>query len=200
MKIGIVGTGNIGGTLAKLLVEAGHEVVLSFSRSEEKLRALADTLGHQASTGTPSDAVAFGEVVIFSIHYAVLSEALAQLGDAAGKVLIDTGNPVDISLPQGVSGAQEMAQRLPKAHLVKAFNTLYYKTLLSEAHADPPLVMPLCGDDAGAKERVARLIREVGFVPLDLGGLEEAVKQESGGLFFNQSLTKVQAQALMREA
>ncbi|WP_046246343.1 NADPH-dependent F420 reductase [Hymenobacter terrenus] len=195
-KIGIVGAGLIGGNLARLFTQAGHQVLLSFSRAPQKLRTLTQELGSNAQAGTPAEAAAFGDIIVLSVHFAALDAALAQTGNLQGKILIDTNNPFDITLPPGVSGAQEIARRLPGAHIVKAFNTQGYTVLLEKSFATPRLVMPLAGDDA-AKDVVASLIVAAGFEPFDLGNLAEAHLQEPNGPFYNKALDRAHAQTLL---
>src|SRR5437660_11187139 len=92
MKIGVIGAGRIGGNCARQAVKAGHEVMLSFARDQAKLEALASELGDRATVGTPAEAVAFGDVVILSVPWDTIPEALAQAGELSGKVVIDTTN------------------------------------------------------------------------------------------------------------
>ena len=92
MKIGVIGSGHIGGNCARQAVKAGHEVMLSFARDPAKLAQLSSELGERASTGTAADAAAFGDVVIFSVPWSMIPDGLAQAGDLSGKVVIDTTN------------------------------------------------------------------------------------------------------------
>jgi 8-hydroxy-5-deazaflavin:NADPH oxidoreductase len=138
MNIGIVGAGLIGSSLARLCARAGHSVLLSFSRSTDKLNALAAEIGPLVQVGTPAEAVQFGEIVVLSVHFEAMDTAIAQMGDMTGKVIVDTNNPFDIKLPAGMTAAQEVLRRLPHVRLVKAFNTLYYVELVSKSIA-------LCG-------------------------------------------------------
>ncbi|OWP61495.1 dinucleotide-binding enzyme [Hymenobacter amundsenii] len=192
MNIGIIGAGQIGGKLARLLAPH-HHLLVSFSRSPEKLAALARQAGPSVQTGTPAEAAAFADVLILSVHFAAMDDALAGLGNVAGQVLIDTNNPFDIQLPAGVTAAQEVLRRLPGVRLVKAFNTLPADVLRHHNGQQPPLVVPLSGDDAAAKTTVARLILDAGFAPFDLGGLDAAAMQEPNGSFYNQQFTLEQA-------
>jgi predicted dinucleotide-binding enzyme len=181
LKIGIIGTGKIGGTLATLWAKAGHQLLLS-SRHPAELKSLAKTLGPKVSVGTPRAAAQFGDVVLISIPYG----ALPQLGhdlahELAGKVVIDTGNPYpqrdgDMALEARRKGTGvASAEFLPGVRLVRAFNAISYKALASEAHrAGDPIGIPLAGDDPQALAVAQRLVRDAGFEPVVVGGLSRA--------------------------
>jgi predicted dinucleotide-binding enzyme len=130
MKIGIIGSGRIGGNAGRLFAGAGHEVLFSFSRDPQTLADLAASVGPLARAGTPREAVEFGEVVMLSVPWGVIDEALAQAGPLDGKIVIDTTNQYDmatwtlIQFPDGLSAAEFNQRRMPGAKLVKAFNTL----------------------------------------------------------------------------
>jgi predicted dinucleotide-binding enzyme len=183
VKIGIIGAGRIGGGLARQLAAAGHQVLLSFSRDRAALDELAAQIGSSANTGSPPDAVAFGEVVVISVPWSVLPLALEQAGRLDGKIVIDTTNqfggpPLP---PEGQTAAQFNAERMPGARYAKSFNTL---TSAFQAEAagrvrDERVVQWLCGDDAAAKEVVGGLIEDAGFVPVDLGGTASCAVMEA---------------------
>ena len=189
MKIGIIGTGNIGGTLSQLWVEAGHEVILS-SRHPQKLIPLAHKLGKKATVGTPEEAARLGEVVLLSIPLGEipgLSKTLVK--SLVGKIVMDTCNPyperdgqAGIEALQGPEGSGEwVAHHLPGAIVVKAFNSVYYKTLQSEAHRRvDPIGIPLASNDASALSTVAMLVREAGFGPVIVGNLQRAKEFDHG--------------------
>ena len=125
MKIGIIGSGHIGGNVARQAARTGHEVKLSFSRDAASLEALASELGSGVSTGTPAEAVQFGEIVVFSVPWGVIPDALEQAGDLTGKVVIDTTNQFG-SGPKpapGETAASFNAARMSGARYVKSFNT-----------------------------------------------------------------------------
>src|SRR5262249_13970907 len=126
VRVGIVGAGRIGGNAARLLAAAGHEVKLSFARDHSTLAALAREIGAGASAGTPADAVAFGEVVVFSVPWGAIPQALEQAGDLTGKIVIDTTNQFGSGpMPAaGQTAAQFNAARMPAARYTKSFNTL----------------------------------------------------------------------------
>jgi 8-hydroxy-5-deazaflavin:NADPH oxidoreductase len=179
VRIGVIGAGRIGSNAARLFRQAGHEVFLSYSRDVEKLRALADGLG--ASYGAPGEAVAFGEVVMLSVPWATVDDALAQAGPLDGKIVVDTTNqfgPGGVEhLPEGLTAAQLNLRRMPGARLVKAFNTLT-AGFQAEA-AGRGVAMFLAGEDAAATEVVANLIRDIGFAPVDVGGWAEVSIMEA---------------------
>jgi 8-hydroxy-5-deazaflavin:NADPH oxidoreductase len=168
--VAVLGAGRIGGNIARQLARAGHRIVLSFGRDEPKLQALADELG--GSVAAPADAVAASEVVVVSVPWSALPEALEQAGSLAGKIVIDTTNqfgagprPVD-----GQTAAAFNAERMPGARYTKSFNTLTAGFQAQTAHREPRVVQWVCGDDPGAKELVAGLIQDAGYEPVDLGG------------------------------
>jgi predicted dinucleotide-binding enzyme len=181
LKIGIIGAGHIGGTLAKLWVNAGHQVMLS-SRHPDELKGLAQSLGPRASTGTPAQAAIFGDVVLVSIPYG----ALPQLGhdlqiELAGKIVLETGNPypgrdgdmANVARRKGTGVAS--AEFLPGVRLVRAFNAIKAQDLASEAHRSGELfAIPLAGDDAKALAVAQRLVRDAGFEPVVVGSLAHA--------------------------
>src|SRR5215471_9624634 len=156
-KIGIIGAGHIGGTLAKLWVEAGHEVLIS-SRHPDELKPLAAKLGPLAHVGTPREAAQFSNVVLISVPYAALPQIGRDLRtELAGKIVLDTGNPypgrdgpmADDARKKGTGVAS--AELLPGVRLVRAFNAISAASLASESKRKGELVaIPLAGDDAEA--------------------------------------------------
>jgi hypothetical protein len=182
-SIGVIGAGRIGGNAARLLAAAGHDVVVSYSRDADRLQALADEIGGRA--GTPADA-ARADVVILSVPWGRIDEALAQAGPLDGRIVIDTTNQFGggglEALPEGTTAAQLNQRRMPGARLVKSFNTLTSAFQASQAHRPDPeqrVVLFLAGDDQDAKATVAGLIRDAGFEPADVGGLADATVMEA---------------------
>jgi predicted dinucleotide-binding enzyme len=174
VRIAIIGAGRIGGGIARQLGAAGHELMLSFSREPAKLAELAGQLGARAGTGSPAEAAGFGEVVVISVPWSTLPQALEQAGPLAGKIVIDTTNqfggpPLP---PAGQTAAVFNAARMPGARYTKSFNTLTsaFQAETAGRTGDQRVVQWLCGDDAGAKQVVAGLIEDAGFAPADLGG------------------------------
>jgi hypothetical protein len=174
VKIGIIGAGRIGGGVARQLAGAGHQVMLSFSRDRAALDGLAAQIGPSASAGSPADAVAFGEVVVISVPWSVLPQALVQAGPLDGKIVIDTTNQFGgPPLPAaGQTAAQFNAGRMPGARYTKSFNTLTsaFQAEAAGRSGAERIVQWLCGDDSAAKQVVSGLIEDAGFVPVDLGG------------------------------
>jgi predicted dinucleotide-binding enzyme len=177
MRIGIVGSGRVGGTLGGVWVKAGYEVMFS-SRNIGHDRALAARLGRNARAGTPREAAAFGGVLLVSVPYRALPEVGKELADLIkGKVLIDTCNPFASRDGEIATWARQKgaglasAELLPGARIVRAFNAVGY-TRMGEAHEQPGRIgMPIAGDDAQAIEVASRLIRDIGFEPVLIGGL-----------------------------
>ena len=177
MKIGIVGSGRVGSALGGVWVKKGHEVMFS-SRNIEHDRALAAKLGGNARAGTPREAAAFGEVLLVSVPYGALRDVGKDLGGLLkGKVVIDTCNPfpgrdgeiAEWARKKGAGVAS--AELLPGARLVRAFNAVGAGRMGS-VHEEPGRVgMPIAGDDTGAIEAASRLIRDIGFEPVLVGGL-----------------------------
>ena len=178
LKIGVVGSGRVGGTLGGVWVKAGHEVMFS-SRDLDNDKKLAASLGPNARAGTPREAAAFGEVLLISVPYRALPDVGKDLGTLVnGKVVIDTCNPIpardgDIATWAREKGAGlASAELLPGARIVRAFNAIGY-TRMGAAHEEKGarIGMPIAGDDAKAVELASRLIREIGYEPVLIGGL-----------------------------
>ena len=177
IKIGIVGSGKVGGTLGGVWVKAGHEVMFS-SRHIEQDKALAAKLGPNARAGTPREAAAFGEVLMISVPYRALPEVGKDLADLLkDKVVIDTCNPFvsrdgDIATWAREKGAGlASAELLPGARIVRAFNAIG-SARMGTAHEEPGRIgMPIAGDDAQAIAVASRLIRDIGYEPVLIGGL-----------------------------
>jgi len=176
MKIGIIGSGRVGGAIGAVWVNAGHEVMFS-SRTLENDKALAARLGGGARAGTPREAAAFGEVVMVSVPYGALPSVGKDLGDLLkGKVVIDTCNPFPrdgeiANWAREKGAALASAELLPGARLVRAFNAIG-AARMGSAYQEPGRVgMPIAGDDSKAVEVASRLIREIGYEPVLIGGL-----------------------------
>lgn len=178
LKIGVVGSGRVGGTLGGVWVKAGHEVMFS-SRDLDNDKKLAASLGPNARAGTPREAAAFGEVLLISVPYRALPDVGKDLGTLVnGKVVIDTCNPIpsrdgDIATWAREKGAGlASAELLPGARIVRAFNAIGYARM-GAAHEEKGerIGMPIASDDAKAVELASRLIREIGYEPVLIGGL-----------------------------
>jgi predicted dinucleotide-binding enzyme len=180
MRIGIVGAGMIGSTMAKLWAAAGHDVRLA-SRHPEQLAPLVKTLGPRASAGTPAEAAAFGEVVMITVPLGAMPGLATDLAPLlAGKVVVDTGNAYEKRDGESARAATNhpggsaawAAAFYPDARWVKGLNTVYFKVLESEAHRDGDRVgIPLASDDRDAMDLVAGLVRDAGLDPVIVGPL-----------------------------
>lgn len=181
MRIGLIGAGNIGSTLARLAVEHGHDVMISNSRGPETLAGLVSHLGERATAGAAARAAEFGDVVVVTIPLKNYRKVPAA--ELANKIVIDTNNYYpkrDGQIPELDSGAvttsELLAAHLPESRVVKAFNNIYYADLAAQGQpAGTPgrRALPIAGDDAEAKKVVAGLIEEFGFDVIDAGGLAE---------------------------
>ena len=188
MRIGLIGAGSIGSTLAELAIEHGHDVVLSNSRGPETLAGLVSGLGGRASAATAAEAAAAGDLVVVTIP--LKNYRQVPVAELAGKTVIDTNNYYpqrDGQIPELDSGAttssELLAAHLPAAHIVKAFNAIYFKDLGSQGEPTGTphrRALPIAGDDAGAKRVVTALIEEFGFDVVDAGGLAEGRRFEPG--------------------
>jgi predicted dinucleotide-binding enzyme len=198
MRIGIIGAGMIGSTMAKIWSDAGHDIRLS-SRHPEQLHDFVATLGSRAAVSTPAQAAKFGEVVMLTVPLsAVLGMAPELAPLLAGKVVIDTGNAyekrdgqtaVDATAHPGGSAAWA-AGFFPDARWVKGFNTVYFKVLVSEAHrAGDRLGIPLASDDPDAVDLVAGLVRDAGFDPVIAGALARGKEFEPGAPIYNTGMS-----------
>jgi predicted dinucleotide-binding enzyme len=207
MKIGIVGSGNIGATAARLFVGAGHEVALSNSRGGEGLEALLAELGGNARATTIAEAADFGDIVLVAIPFGKFRTLAADA--FKGKVVIDAGNYyaerdgtfAELDNDETTS-SEMMSTHLKEARLVKGFNTIYFKHLATKGNTSLPLAerraIFIAGDDSGAKEIVARLIEEIGFAAVDTGFLPEGGRsQQPGAAIYNKDVTAQEAAALV---
>jgi 8-hydroxy-5-deazaflavin:NADPH oxidoreductase len=203
MKIGIVGSGNIGANAARLLVGTGHEVALSNRRGPETLQELVKELGDKAQALTVEEAARFGDVVLVAVPLGKYKELPAEA--FYGKVVIDAGNyyperdgQISELDSNATTSSELMSAHLRGARLVKAFNTIYYVHLASQGNKSLPLeerrAIFIAGDDSEAKEIVAKLIEEIGFAAVDTGFLREGGKrQQPGTNIHNQELSATQA-------
>lgn len=205
MRIGIIGSGNIGATVSRLFLKAGNEVAISNSRGPESLKALVSSLGAKARAATVEEAITFGDIVLLALPWRDRQE-LPSARHFAGKIVIDATNPYTADgglFDLGASSSsEEMARQLPGARLVKAFNTIYYQHLGSRGRADLPVrerhPIFVAGDDEEARKTVSRLIEEIGFAPVDTGSLAEGGRrQQPGSEIYNRPMTAAQAQKIL---
>jgi 8-hydroxy-5-deazaflavin:NADPH oxidoreductase len=198
MRIGILGSGLMGSKLGTIFARAGHEVVFSYARNSDKLKKLARDAGGNARAGTPSEAVKDADAVLLAVHWSRIDDVLKQAGDLAGKVIVTCSLPMDagntkLILGAITSGAEELAKKVPRAHVVSAFNTVPSEVLFDVYEAQnnsknkktkPSLVY--CGDDEKVKNLTAKLILDVGFDPVDAGPLRIARYTEPFALLVAQ--------------
>lgn len=199
MRIAILGSGLMGSALGAAWARAGHTVTFSYSRDAAKLDALATDAGNGALAASPNDAVRASEVVLVSVPWHHLDDALSAAGGAtafAGKVLVSCTMPMladdsDLAIGHETSGAEELARRLTSARVVAAFNTVPSELIRPElaraqaARAERPQVV-ICGDDEQAKDVAATLAWDAGFTPVDAGALRVSRWIEPFGLLVAQ--------------
>ncbi|MFG2055267.1 NADPH-dependent F420 reductase [Micromonospora sp. NPDC048930] len=184
MKIGIIGSGHIGGTLTRRLRALGHDVTVANSRGPQSLRDLAAETG--ATAGTLEDAAQEAQLVVLAVPLKVVPELPAALFD--GKLVIDADNyypqrdgDVPELLDRSLSSSRWTADHLKGARVVKAFNNIQAAHLMDNGRpADAPdrIGLPVAGDDADAKRVVMALVDELGFDPVDAGTLDESWRQQ----------------------
>jgi len=196
LRIGIVGSGNVGGTLGTLWVKAGHEVMFS-SLDIEHDRKLAAGIGPGARAGTPKEAAAFGEVLFFAVPYAALPGLGRDLAtELKGKIVLDASNPIprrdgdmaNDALAKGTGVASP--EFLPGARIVRGYNEVGYARMRDDAHrAGERLGIPIAGDDAQAMKTAIRLVRDAGHEPVVVGGLARAREFDYGSAVFGKPMT-----------
>jgi predicted dinucleotide-binding enzyme len=208
MRIGIIGSGKIGATAAKLFKRAGHEVAIANSRGPDSLADVAEETGARAAT--VDDAAAFGEVVLVAIPLHAYESVPAAA--VAGKVVIDANNYYPgrdgaiERLDAGETTSSELlAEHLEGAHVVKAFNTMQAGLLGSRgmpgAAREQRLTLFVAGDDAEAKRRVSDLIDEIGFAAVDTGSLGDGGRrQQAGAPLYGRTMTAPEAERALEEA
>ena len=196
MKIGIINAGNIGRTLAKPWLQAGHQLKLAKAGDQTKLDNFLETV-EGATKGTTKEVAEFGDVALFSVYWLNLDATLAEVGDLAGKIVIDTMNPLnvteqfehyhDLEFMQSNSTSEELQKRLPKARVVKAFSTMPSTVLDANEWANNPVkpAVFVAGDDEQAKEVVKQLARDAGFEPFDAGALANSRSIEQMGVLLH---------------
>jgi 8-hydroxy-5-deazaflavin:NADPH oxidoreductase len=180
MHIGIIGAGRIGGNVARRLTLAGHDVTVSFARDQAKLGAFAAEIG--ATVGEPSRAAA-ADVVVLSVPWVVIDAALMAAGSLTGRIVVDTTNQFSPGgvLDLGQTAARHNSDRMPGARYTKCFNTLTagFQAQAASRTGDARVVQWICGDDAEAKTIVGQLVDDTGYVPVDLGGIDQCAVMEA---------------------
>jgi len=194
MRIGILGSGLMGAKLGTIFARAGHGIVFSYARSQDKLKKLARDAGAKAQAGTPREAAQDADAVLLAVHWSRFDDVLKQSGDLSGKVIVTCSLPMDddntkLVIGTTTSGAEELAKKVPRAHVVCAFNTVPSEVLFGVFEAKRRATRPslvYCGDDEHAKKLTAKLIRDVGFDPVDAGPLRIARYTEPFALLVGQ--------------
>src|SRR5260221_10708061 len=172
MRIGILGSGLMGGKLGTLFARAGHEVVFSYARSEQKLKRLVREAQGNARAGTPGEAARETDALLLAVHWSRVDDVLKQAGDVSGKVIISCSLPMNaddtgLVIAHTSSGAEALAKKVKKADVVSAFSSVPSEVLFDVFDAKrrtrrrPSLVY--CGDDKDAKDLASILIRDVGI-------------------------------------
>jgi len=194
MRVGILGSGLMGGKLGAIFARAGHEVVFSYARSPQKLNKLAREAGEGARAGTPREAAQEADAILLAVHWSRIDDVLKQAGDLSGKVIVTCSLPMDagntkLIVANSSSGAEELARKIPTASVVSAFNTVPSEVLFSVYDARRKTTRPslvYCGDDESGKSVAAQLIRDAGFEPIDAGPLQIARYTEPFALLVAQ--------------
>jgi len=194
MRIGILGSGLMGGKLGRVFARAGHDVVFSYSHDKAKLERLAREAGAGARAGTPREAAQDAEAVLLAVHWSRVNDVLKQAGSLSGKVVITCSLPMnrsdtDLVVAHTSSGAEKLARKLRRAAVVSAFGTVPSEVLFAvfekrKRKKRPSLIY--CGDDKRAKKVAAQLIRDAGFDPVDAGPLRMARYSEPFTLLIAQ--------------
>ena len=197
LRIGVIGSGHIGGTIGGLWVKAGHPVLFS-SRHPDELKDLMTSLGELAQAGSVERAIAFGDVLFIAVPYGALPQIGKDYGAALkGKIMLDACNAVAtrdggaLADEVGREGVGVVSQKyLTGARLVRAFNTLSYKIFATEANRPEPMVaVPVAGDDSEAVQTAAGLVRDAGFDPVVVGKLADASRFQRGGPGYGQAVS-----------
>lgn len=178
--IAIVGTGDVAGALGPEFAAQGHTIVYG-SRDPDRasVRELVERTGGMASATTPPESVVGADIVVLAVPGLMVEEITQSLGDLSGKIIIDPTNPLErrmMSLRHAVdtSNAEIIQAAAPDAYVVKAFNTLNWKTMVDPSESGGPVSIPIVGDSGKAKSVVAELVEGMGLEPIDLGGIENA--------------------------
>ena len=182
MRVGILGSGLMGGKLGTIFARSGHEVVFSYARTSQKLEKLAREAKGKARAGTPAEAAQDADALLLAVHWSRIDDVLRQAGDLSGKTIVSCSLPMnaddtDLVVAHTSSGAEELAKKVPTARVVAAFGTVPSEVLFDVFAARRKATRPsllYCGDDARSKKVAAQLIGDVGFDPVDAGPLRIA--------------------------
>nr|WP_256587168.1 MULTISPECIES: NADPH-dependent F420 reductase [unclassified Pseudomonas] len=182
MKIGILGSGRMGSHLGTMFARVGHEVSFSYSRNQQKLADLAASAGKNAQASTPAEAAFNADLVLLAVHWLQVPDVLSQVDDLSGKIVVTCCNPLnaedtELVIGHTISGAETLAQMIPEAHVVAAFQSTPSEVLFDVFAARGEMLRPtliFCGEDEASKATVSDLISQVGFDPVDAGALKVA--------------------------
>lgn len=195
MRIGILGSGLMGGKLGTIFARAGHDVVFSYARSEQKLKTLARNAKGNATHGTPREAALNADALLLAVHWSRVDDALKQAGDLSGKVIVSCSLPMNaddtkLVIAHTSSGAEALAAKVRKARVVSAFSTVPSEVLFdvfdAKRRTRRRASLVYCGDERDANDVAASLIRDVGFEPVDAGPLRIARYLEPFSLAMGQ--------------
>jgi 8-hydroxy-5-deazaflavin:NADPH oxidoreductase len=207
MKIGIIGSGNIGGTLGKHWAKAGHEVMFS-SRHPEELETMAKEVN--AKVGRLEETAAFGDAVLLAIPFGKIPEVAGQVGSLNGKIVIDATNPYPqrdgdmarrVIEDESLTATGYVATQFPGIPVVKAFNSIYFQVLAQQAFQSGAdrVAVQIASDDPKAKQTVKQLIEDIGFAAQDIGNLENSGIFEPNAPLYNQNLKITEAEKLLSQ-
>ncbi|NOK61104.1 MAG: NADP oxidoreductase [Chloroflexi bacterium AL-W] len=205
MNIGIIGAGNIGKTLAKLLSGAGHQVAISNSRGPATLQSLVAELGDGVQAMSTTEAANFGDIIIEAIPFGSYQQLPVEaIGDkifvTASNYYPDRDGKIELG---SLSDSEFFTQNLTKARVVKAFNTIWYGHLATQGDLSKPVaerrVIFVAGDDADAKHQVSELIEQIGFGAVDTGTLHQSKQQQPDTLIYNKDMTVSDALAILQK-
>lgn len=205
MKIGIIGSGNIGGNLGLHLANAGHNVLFS-SRHPDELKDLAEEAGENATNGTIEEAADYGDIIILSVPYWAVEEVAEKINPQKDKVIIETVNPYperDGQMAQDVrdsdrAASEFVANQFPEAHVLKAFNAIYFKKLRDEAFREGERrAIPYAGDHQPSLELLEQLIEQIGFGPVYVGKLSESHIIDPEQELYTKDVTVDEARAII---
>jgi 8-hydroxy-5-deazaflavin:NADPH oxidoreductase len=194
MRVGILGSGLMGGKLGTIFARAGHEAIFSYARSKDKLNRLASGAQGNARAGTPGEAAKEADAILLAVHWSRIDDVLKQAGDLSAKVIVTCSLPMDVGntgliIAHTSSGAEELAKKVPGAKVVSAFHTVPSEVLFGVFEARRKSMRPslvYSGDDKDANAVAAELIRDAGFDPVDAGPLQIARYTEPFALLIAQ--------------
>jgi len=178
--IAVIGTGDVGSALGPEFAAQGHTIIYGSREPERsKVKKLVEKTGDLASATTPADAAAQADIVVLAVPGLMVEEITRSLGDLSGKIIVDPTNPLERRMNRlehavDTSNAEIIQAAAPGAYVVKAFNTLNWKTMVDPSSAGGPVSIPLVGDNSGAKKTVAELVSGMGLEPIDVGPLRDA--------------------------